>query len=91
MAEFKRVMVHVPVSLIEEIDEIAGQTKQSRSQLIRQAMRMMVAKYKREAMIASMKRGYLEMGQINLALAEEGLYADAENVEVSELLAAERE
>lgn len=91
MAEFKRVMVHVPVSLIEEIDEIAGQTKKSRSQLIRQAMRMMVAKHKREAMIASMKRGYLEMGQINLALAEEGLYADAENVEVSELLAAERE
>lgn len=91
MAELKRVMISVPGSLLEEVDNIAVLTKQSRSQLIREAVRGYVAQRKRKAMIASMKRGYQEMAEINLALAEEGLYADAENLEVSELLAAERE
>lgn len=91
MAELKRVMISVPCDLLQEVDEIATQNNKSRSQMIRRAMRTLVDTYKQEAMIASMKRGYLEMGQINLALAEEGLYADAENLEVSELLAAERE
>ena len=91
MAELKRVMISVPGSLLEEVDGIAVLTKQSRSQLIREALREYVTQCKRKAMIASMKRGYQEMAEINLALAEEGLYADAENLEVSELLAAERE
>lgn len=91
VAELKRVMISVPDGLLEEVDSIAVLTKQSRSQLIREAVREYVAQRKRKAMIASMKRGYQEMAEINLALAEEGLYADAENLEVSELLAAERE
>lgn len=91
MAELKRVMISVPGNLLEEIDGIAVLMKQSRSQLIREAMRDYVAQSKRKVTIAAMKRGYQEMAEINLALAEEGLYADAENLEVSELLAAERE
>lgn len=91
MTELKRVMISVPANLLEEVDRIAAQDKKSRTLVIRQAMQTLVKMRRKEEMIASMKRGYLEMGQINLALAEEGLYADAENLEVSELLAAERE
>lgn len=91
MAELKRVMISVPADLLREVDAIAQEEKRSRSRLIRQAMRLLVERHKRDAVTASMKRGYIEMGQINLALAEEGLYADAEILEVSELLAAERE
>jgi CopG family transcriptional regulator/antitoxin EndoAI len=48
------------------------------SQFVREAMRLYREDRKRKAVRDLMKRGYQEMAIINLALAEEGLVADAE-------------
>ena len=45
---------------------------------------------KRKAIRDNMRKGYQEMAAINLTLAEEGLYADADIVDVPSLL-VERE
>ena len=78
MAELKRIMISIPNSLLKEIDGIVAMEKLSRSQFVRKAMCLYIEDRKRNAIIESMRKGYQEMAAINLSLAEEGLYADAD-------------
>lgn len=78
MAELKRIMISIPNSLLKEIDGIVAMEKLSRSQFVRNAMCLYIEDRKRNAIIESMRKGYQEMAAINLSLAEEGLYADAD-------------
>ena len=52
--------------------------KLSRSQFVRDAMRVYIEDRKRKAVRDLMRKGYQEMAAINLTLAEEGLEADRE-------------
>lgn len=90
MAELKRIMISIPNSLLKEIDGIVAMEKLSRSQFVRDAMCLYLEDRKRKAIIESMRRGYQEMAAINLSLAEEGLYADADIADAPSLL-VERE
>ena len=90
MAELKRIMISIPNSLLQEVDGIIAMEKLSRSQFVREAMRLYIADRKRKAVRDMMRKGYQEMGGINLSLAEEGLLADADLFEMPTLL-AERE
>jgi CopG family transcriptional regulator/antitoxin EndoAI len=83
-------MISIPNSLLQEVDGIIAMEKLSRSQFVREAMRLYIAERKRKAVRDMMRKGYQEMGIINLALAEEGLLADADILEMPTLL-AERE
>lgn len=71
-------MISIPDSLLQEVDGIAAMEKLSRSQFVRDAMRLYIEDRKRKAVRDLMRRGYQEMAAINLTLAEEGLAADAE-------------
>lgn len=90
MAELKRIMISIPDHLLQEIDSVAAVEKITRSQCMRNAMRLYIEDRKKKAVLENMRKGYQEMAAINLTLAEEGLYVDADTVVGSSLL-VERE
>jgi len=90
VAELKRIMISIPNNLLQEVDGIIAMEKLSRSQFVRDAMRLYIEDRKRKAVRDMMRKGYQEMAVINLALAEEGLLLDCDVFEMPTLL-AERE
>jgi len=74
----KRIMISLPESLLEEVDVIVSIEKRNRSEFIREAMKLYLAERKRRSLREQMKRGYLEMAQINLGLAVESLSLENE-------------
>ncbi|MDK2882418.1 MAG: CopG family transcriptional regulator / antitoxin EndoAI [Bacillota bacterium] len=78
MAEFKRIMITVPSSLLREVDGVVALEKGSRSEFIREALNRFLEERKRRELRDRMKNGYLEMAKINLELAEEGLPSDGD-------------
>lgn len=78
MADNKRIIISLPISLLEEVDGITGEERTNRSQLIREAMRFYLEERKKSRLREAMRRGYLEMAQINLALAQEAFYYEEE-------------
>lgn len=90
VAELRRIMISIPNSLLQEVDGIIAIEKLSRSQFVRDAMRLCIEERRRKEIYDKMRKGYQEMAGINLTLAEEGLLADADLFEMPTLL-AERE
>ncbi|BBB92292.1 antitoxin EndoAI [Methylomusa anaerophila] len=84
-------MISIPNTLLQEVDGIIAMDKLSRSQFVREAMRLYIEERKRKAVRDMMKKGYQEMAVINLALAEEGLLADVETFGMMPGLIAESE
>lgn len=78
MPATKRIMISLPESLLEEVDVIVSIEKRNRSEFIREAMKLYLAERKRRSLREQMKRGYLEMAQINLGLAAESFYLENE-------------
>lgn len=92
VAELRRIMISIPNALLQEVDGIIAMDKLSRSQFVRDAMRLYIEDRKRKAVRDMMKKGYQEMAVINLTLAEEGLLADVDEFELMPPgLLAERE
>jgi CopG family transcriptional regulator/antitoxin EndoAI len=84
-------MISIPNSLLQEVDGFIAMEKLSRSQFVREAMRLYIEERKRKAVRDLMRKGYQEMAVINLTLAEEGLSADVEVYEMMPTLLVERE
>jgi CopG family transcriptional regulator/antitoxin EndoAI len=65
-------MISVPDSLLREVDAAVTRQSGSRSELIRTALRMYLDEIRRRKMREALKAGYIEMGALNLELAEGG-------------------
>lgn len=78
MSRVKRIMICLPDSLLAEVDRIAAAEKLSRSEFIHEGMKMYIEDRKRRILIEQMKKGYLEMAKINLALAIEHYRLESE-------------
>ncbi len=91
MAELKRIMISIPNSLLQEVDGFIAMEKLSRSQFVREAMRLNIEERKLKAVRDLMRKGYQDMAVSNLTLAEEGLSADVEVYEMMPTLLVERE
>jgi len=89
MTQVKRIMISVPNSLLVEVDGIVASEKLNRSEFIREAMRLYIGECKRRSLREQMKNGYVEMAQINLALAIEQYRLEQEVTLVFEAYAAE--
>lgn len=76
MAETKRIMISLPNSLLEEVDNIVSMESKNRSEFIREAMKLYLRERKKIQLKEVMKKGYREMGQINLYFAEMGIEED---------------
>lgn len=91
MADSKRIMISLPDSLLKEIDLIVSMEKTNRSEFVRKAMTLYIREKNKMEMREKMKKGYQEMGQINLSLAELGLSLDVSSLEDYEAEMAECE
>ena len=77
MAEFKKILISLPDNLLKEIDSIVALEKTNRSEFVREAMKLCIRERRKIEMRDWMKKGYLEMSEINIRFAE--LCFDADN------------
>ncbi|BAF58918.1 hypothetical protein PTH_0737 [Pelotomaculum thermopropionicum SI] len=84
MSQVKRIMISLPDSLLAEADGIAAAEQLNRSEFIREAMKLYIAERKKRLLREQMKKGYVEMAKINLALAVEHHRLEAEAVRICE-------
>lgn len=80
MSEIKKIIVNLPQALLLEVDTQAEQQKLSRSEWIRSAIRQALKANKQAHITEWMKKGYGEMGELNISLSEEGLDHDIETL-----------
>jgi CopG family transcriptional regulator/antitoxin EndoAI len=78
VTDSKRIMICLPVSLLNEVDGLTCLEKKNRSELIKEAMRFYLEERRKTHIKEQMRVGYLEMGRINLALADEFHYCEEE-------------
>ena len=81
MSQLKKVLITVPDTLLEQVDTLADKERTNRSEFVREAMRRYIEEKKKTEMKEQMKKGYQEMAELNLRLAE--MYFDAENEQFS--------
>ena len=65
MAQTKRIAVTVPRGLLEEVDSFGARNGLNRSEVVRRAIRLLVAEGARSQMMQLMAAGYAQMGEIN--------------------------
>ncbi len=79
MPASRRIIVTVPENLLCEVDDITALESINRSELVRVALKFYLGEYKKQLLMEQMKKGYLEMAEINLCIANENLGADDES------------
>lgn len=82
LSQLKKVLITVPDSLLEQVDLMAKSEKTNRSEFVREAMKLYLKSKKHAEYEEQMKKGYREMGDINLSISE--MYFDVENEQFSE-------
>jgi len=76
--KLKKILVSLPDSLLKEVDTIVSDENKNRSQLIREAMRLYIEHKRKRDIRDQMKKGYQDMADINLKLAEMCFEMDTE-------------
>lgn len=87
----REISVTLPDFLVEETDTIASSLNRSRSEFIALAVKSYISEYKKIEKKEQMKKGYLEMGKINLSLAESALLSDESACKIYEDFLSESE
>ncbi|MBE6036852.1 MAG: ribbon-helix-helix protein, CopG family [Clostridiales bacterium] len=78
MPNMKKVIVALPEELLARIDGAAAAEDKSRSELVREALHLLLENKRREEIREALVTGYEVMGSLNLELAEEGFAEDAD-------------
>lgn len=78
VSDTKRIMISIPQYLLQEVDGVVEKENSNRSELIRQAMKMYLTERKKRHIRETMKKGYMEMANINLNMASEAFLAEEE-------------
>lgn len=84
MAETKRIMISFPHNLLQEVDGVVAKEKRTRSEFIREAMKLYLRERKKQQIREKMERGYRDMAGINLSLARESVEAENESIRIAE-------
>ena len=74
----REIMVRLPQQLLAELDGFAELENVNRNEFIYLATKMYLRERKKRQIIESMRRGYMEMAKINLAIASEAIQAEYE-------------
>ncbi|MGM7636901.1 CopG family ribbon-helix-helix protein [Bacillus sp. Hm123] len=72
------VFIRLPQQFVKELDSFADQENINRSEFIYRATKMYLRERKKRQITESMRRGYMEMAKINLAIASEAMQAEYE-------------
>jgi len=78
VGQLKRILVSLPDTLLEEVNEFVSTNGLSRSELIREAMQEYIKHRKQMEIKERLKEGYKLMAAINLEWAEMCFEADCE-------------
>ena len=84
LAQYKKILISVPDNLLEELDILASNQKTNRSLIVREAMSLYIREKRKVELREKMRRGYEEMAEINLRLAEGCLGADNDQQSIYE-------
>ena len=76
MAELRKILISLPDNLLKEVDDIVSIGNINRSQFVREAMKRYIREIRKIETRDSMKKGYEEMAEINIKLAEMCIEAD---------------
>lgn len=76
MAQQKKILISLSDSLLSEVDSFANAQNVNRSEFIREAMKLYIRERKRIERCEQMKKGYEEMAEINLEIAQSCFEAD---------------
>lgn len=77
MPQYKKVLISLPDALLSEVDEYIESQQINRSEFVRLAMKGFLREQQLNSIRESLKKGYQEMGDINLSLAE--MYFESDN------------
>lgn len=91
MAQLKKILITLPEDLLREVDQFVFCENTNRSEFIRDAMRCYMKLKRKKELDEEMKKGYLEMAQINLSIANMCVEADEEELSAYEEKLAECE
>ncbi len=72
----RKVSVTLPDLLLEEVDTLASSLNRSRSEIIAIVLKQYLKERKSVELKEHLKKGYLEMSEINLNIAENSLLSD---------------
>lgn len=78
MPSSKRIIITVPENLLSEVDDLTAVVSKNRSEIVREAIRFYLGERKKNLTREQMKKGYLEMAELNLTLASENYGAEEE-------------
>lgn len=78
MPQYKKILISLPDTLLDEIDEYVMSEHINRSEFVRRAMKGFLREKQLNSIRERLKEGYQEMGDINLAIAEMCFEADNE-------------
>lgn len=88
MPASKRIIITVPENLLSEMDNLTMLESKNRSEIVREAIKFYLRERKKNLTREQMKKGYLEMADLNLNLASEnyGLEEEALTNGIDKLL-----
>ena len=76
MAQLKKILISLPDTLLEQVDEFAGKDGVSRSEFIRKILSDFVDTRKKQEIREQLEKGYQIMAEINSEWAEFCVEAD---------------
>lgn len=76
MSGLRKILISLPDNLLKEVDFIVSTGKINRSEFVREAMKLYIREIRKIEMRDKMKKGYQEMAEINILLAEMCVEAD---------------
>lgn len=73
MPASRRIIITVPEALLCEMETVTITESKNRSEIVREAIRFYLGERRRILAREQMKKGYLEMAEINLSIACENI------------------
>lgn len=84
MAETRKITVNVPKVVFEDANIMLPMEYKNMSDFVVDAMKLFIEEKKKLEVIEKLKKGYKEMSQVNLKLAEIGLEQDIMDLAIYE-------
>ncbi len=89
MPTSKKLVVNLPETLNIEFNKALQKDCKKRSEFIREAIILYIEEKKKNSYIDEMKRGYLEMAELNLEIADMGFEIDIKDFKEYEVKLSE--
>lgn len=81
MPASKKIIVSVPEYLLAEMDQMGVAESKNRSEIIREAIKLYLGERRKKLLKEQLRKGYIEMGDINIKIAEENYTMDQETLQ----------